>query len=105
YGSAAWSFSGAVATSTNVNYGVTDGTQLVHFNFGQLSPNGVLSQSFETTNGQTYVLAFDVGAFSNTNQNEQRMQVTVQGSGTLLTQTISVFAPGNGGHYLPQSFT
>jgi hypothetical protein len=87
-----------------VDYGVTDGAQLVHFNFGQQPPNGVLSQSFETAVGQSYVLAFDVGAFSPVNQNEQQMQVTVQGNSTLLSQTISVFAPGNGGSYVPQSF-
>jgi hypothetical protein len=104
YGSAAWSFTRNVAVSTNVDYGVTDGAQLVHFNFGNQTPDGVLSQSFATTNGQAYVLAFDVGAFSKVNQDEQRMHVTVQGNGTLLSQTLSVFAPRNGSQYVPESF-
>lgn len=106
YGSAAWFFSSTnVSISTNVNYGVTDGVELVHFNWGQTTPGGFISQNFQTINGQTYVVAFDVGAFSGTNQSEQRCRVTVQGNTQLLSQTISVFATGNGGHYLPQSFT
>jgi hypothetical protein len=105
YGVAAWTFNGVVSISTNQNYGVTNGTQLVHFNWGQQPPNGVLSQTIVTTPGQMYTLAFDVGAFSTINTNEQRMQVTVQGSSPLLSRTISVNAPGNGGAYVPQIFT
>jgi hypothetical protein len=108
YGSACWTFSGTnVSISTNDNYGVTDGIELVHFNFGQTPPGGSITQSFATTNQQTYVLAFDVAAFSNSNTNEQRMLVTVTGNNntTLLSQQISVFAPGNGSRYVPQSFT
>ena len=105
YGSAAWTFVGAVATSTNaVNYGVTDGAQLTHFNFGQQSPDGVLTQTFETVEGEAYVLAFDVGAYSPSNQSEQKLEVVVQGDTNLISQTISVFPPGNGTRYLPQSF-
>lgn len=106
YGSAAWTFSNSsVSTSTNMSYGVTDGTQLVHFNFAQQQPTGVLSQSFATTAGEAYVLAFDVGATSVLTQNEQRMQVTVQGATSpLLSQSISVFA-AKGGAYQPQTFT
>ena len=105
YGVAAWTFSGNVSISTNPNYGVTDGTQLVHFNWGQQPPNGVLSQTIATTPGQTYTVAFDVGAFSTVNTNEQRMQVTVQGSSPLQSRNISVNAPGNGGAYMPQIVT
>jgi len=106
HGSAAWFFSGTnVSISTNVNYGVTDGVQLVHFNQGQTTPGGFISQSFSTINGQTYVLAFDYGAFSGTNQNEQRLRATVIGNSQLLNQTVSIFANGNGGRYLPASFT
>jgi membrane-bound inhibitor of C-type lysozyme len=53
-------------------------------------------------------LSFDVGAFSTVNQNEQRLQVSVTGpnNSTLLTPTtVSVFAPGNGTHYVGQTFT
>ena len=32
------------------------------------------------------------------------MQITVQGNGTLLSKTVSVFAPGNGSRYKPLNF-
>ena len=79
--------------------------QLVAFNAGQKTPNGVLTQIFATTIGQTYTLSFDAGASSTSNQNEQRLQVRVQGNSTLLSQNVSVFAPGNGTRYLPKSFS
>ena len=105
YGSAAWTFSNTiVAVSTNTNYGVTDGVQLVHFNFGQKAANGTLSQVIATTPGQTYVLAFDVGTYSLANTNEQRVRVTAQGISTVLSESISVFASGRGGSYTPQMF-
>ncbi len=106
HGSAAWTFSNdSVAVSTNTTYGVTDGAQLVHFNWGQQEPNGSVSQAFATVPGQEYVLAFDVGAFSLLNQYEQRLHVTVEGEGMLLSARVSVFAPGNGWTYRPQTFT
>jgi hypothetical protein len=105
FGSAAWTFSNtSVATSTNPAHGVTDGTQLAHFNWGQQPANGVLSQRFATTPGQQYLLQFDVGAESVTNTDQQRVQVTLQGNGTLLSQSITVSAPGNGTRYVAQSF-
>jgi Ig-like domain-containing protein/uncharacterized protein DUF642 len=109
YGSAAWTFSsgGNVTTSTNTGYGVTDGSELCHFNWGQQPADGNLKQTFATTAGVTYVVEFDLGAFSLSNQNEQRCHVTVTdgGNGNLATQDISVFANGNGGSYSPQSLT
>jgi hypothetical protein len=105
FGSAAWTFSNtSVATSTNTAHGVTDGTQLAHFNWGQQTPNGTLSQTFATTPGQPYVLAFDVGAESLVNQDQQRMQIIVQGISTRLSQSTSVTAPGNGTRYEPRSY-
>ena len=83
----------------------SDGTKLVAFNAGQKTPNGVLTQTFATTIGQAYTLSFDAGAISTSNQNEQRMQVRVQGNSTLVSQSVSVFAPGNGTRYLPKSFS
>jgi hypothetical protein len=106
YGSAAWMFTGTnVSTSTNAAYGVTDGRELAHFNWGQAKPNGAISQTVRTVPGHEYVLTFDAGAFSLVNHDEQRMQVTVQGQSTLLSRSISVVANGKGGTYLPQTFT
>ena len=49
-------------------------------------------------------MAFDIGALSFSNQDAQSLQVTVQGSASLLDQTISVLGPGNGTSYAPRSF-
>jgi hypothetical protein len=109
YGSAGWIFSGpSVTTSTNTSFGVTDGVVLTHFNWGQMPPNANISQTFSTTSNQTYVVNFDLGAYSVVNQNEQRCRVTVtngSNSVVLATQSISVFANGNGGTYTPQTLT
>ena len=107
YGAAGWTLNNDnVATTLNTIYAFTDGTQLMHFNFGQRPANGIVSQSFATIVGNQYRLVFDMGAFSFINQNEQRMRLTLQGGGPvpLLEQNLSVFAPGNGTRYLPQTF-
>jgi hypothetical protein len=80
----------------NQKIAVLNGTNAVYFNFGEMPADGVLSQQYMTTLGQQYLLSFDLAAFSLVNQDEQEMQVTVQGTNTLLSQTASVFAPGNG---------
>jgi hypothetical protein len=66
-----------------------------------------LSQTFATTAGRSYTLTLDVGAISSINQNEQLLQVTVQGQATtpLVSQTVSVFAPGTGTSYVSRSYT
>ncbi|MEO7342211.1 MAG: Ig-like domain-containing protein, partial [Luteolibacter sp.] len=73
----------------------TDGTQLVVFNSGQQTPNAILSQTFPTVPGQPYVLAFDRG-FQSFNSTEQRLQIIVTGSSTLVSQTESFFGNGSG---------
>ena len=107
YGSAAWTFSGPEAwnasVSTNPRYGLTDGSQLVHFNWGQHEPEGSVSQTFPTTPGREYRVSFDVGAFSTVNRDEQRMRVTVRGSGLLASHEAVVRAPGTGGRYQRQT--
>ena len=108
YGSAAWNYSGSnVSTSTNTAYGVTDGQVLTHFNWGQQVPDGNVYQVFATTPGETYVINFDLGAFSLVNQNQQscRVSVTDSNNNVLVTQDFSVFAPGNGGRYTPETIS
>jgi hypothetical protein len=103
YGSAGWMFSGPNAwnasISTNARYGVTDGNQLVHFNWGQHEVGGGISQRIATVPRRRYVLSFDVGAFSLVNLDEQRMRVTVRGATQLVSREVVVFAPGTGGRY------
>ncbi len=55
-----------------------DGVKAVRFNSGQRTPNGVLSQSFATTAGQSYTLTFNYGVYSPVRQREQRLSVTVR---------------------------
>jgi hypothetical protein len=105
YGSAGWILSGSVATSTKPLYEFSDGAAMLHFNFGQQTPNGEISQSFSTTIGQTYQLAFDLGAFSTLVQREQRIQVIVEGESVLLSEVRTATSPGDGTDYQPHSFT
>jgi hypothetical protein len=83
----------------------TDGSYAVQFNYGQLAPNGILTRNLSTIAGKQYTLTFDLGAFSIVNRNEQRLQVTAQGGTTTLASAVkSIFAPGNGTKWAPQSF-
>jgi len=100
YGSAAWTFAGTFAsTSTNRRYGVTDGVQLAHFNWGQQRPNATISQVVKTEPERAYRLECDVGAFSLLNHDEQRMDITVTGVQRLVSRTVRVNAPADGAHY------
>jgi hypothetical protein len=102
-----WTSSGNLNVDTSPPYAPTDGAHLLVFNGGQTAPNGVLSQTFATSPGQSYTLAFDVGAFSAVNQNQQRLQVSVVGPGNtslLAPPVITVSAPGNGTAWVAQSF-
>jgi hypothetical protein len=109
YGSAAWTFSGPDdwngSVSTNARYGVTDGSQLAHFNWGQHDPMGSVSQTIATVPGRKYVLSFDVGAFSPVSLDEQRMRVVIRGTKDLLSHEVGVYAPGTGGRYRRQALT
>ena len=100
-----WTAAGNQEISTDASVGGTNRQAFVWFNAGQRTPNGVFSQTFATSAGQAYTLAFDLGAFSFVNRNEQRLQVLVKGTGTLLSQTLSVFAPGTGRRYVAQNLT
>ncbi len=105
YGYASWTPTGNETVVTGNSYPTTDGANVVAFNAGQATPNGVLSQTFTTTAGQGYVLAFDVGVYAYQSTAAQKLQVTVQGSGApLVSQTVSVSAQGSGSWYTPQSF-
>jgi hypothetical protein len=100
-----WVITGNLSIQTPPLYSPTQGSRLAAFNTGNSTPNASLSQSFATIIGQTYTVAFDAGVLSY-NTNPQTLQVSVTGTGNLLTRTISI--NGNGGgtnHWVPQSFT
>jgi hypothetical protein len=69
------------------SYDSPDGTNLVAFNGGDSTPNGVLTRTFATTPGQTYQLAFNYGVLSN--NNTQRLRTVVKGPTTTLISNIS----------------
>ena len=101
-GATGWTLSGTVRIMPSA---ASDGVSAAQFNFGQLETSGLVAQTVTTIAGNSYTLNFDVGAASLVNQSEQRLHVTVLGANNamLLSRIISVFAPGNGFSYTPQS--
>ncbi|MEO5712428.1 MAG: Ig-like domain-containing protein, partial [Luteolibacter sp.] len=86
-------------------YPATDGTKVVAFNGQNLTPNAVLSQTFATTVGKTYTLAFDAGVFSYTTD-PQSLLVTVKGSASLLSRSVNLTGTGGGAFtWAAQSFS
>ena len=84
----------------------SEGVKAVQFNSGQTSPDGVLTQGFATTPGQGYTIAMNVGADWGTPSTQQRLQITLQGSSTLLSETVVVFGTGNSSSkYISTNFT
>ena len=102
-----WDFSGHLGVSYSTRYNTqTDGIRVAAFNGANLSPNATLAQTFETTAGQAYTLAFDLGVFSYGNTNSQMLQVTATGTNRLLSRTITLNGNGRGESlWVPQSFT
>ena len=73
--------------------GATNGSYSAVWNGGDSAPNGVLSQSFATTAGQTYNLQFDYGAFSGGGTTPQSLKLQITGNSTLLSQTVTTATP------------
>ncbi len=93
---AGWTASGNMGIAVDNAYPTTDGANVLVFNWGQLTPNGMVSQSIATTAGQTYMVQFDMGVLAYS-ANEQRLAVTVQGDGVLVSDTVSMLGQGGGG--------
>jgi lysophospholipase L1-like esterase len=100
-----WTTTGNMQIQSASPYAASNGTKLLAFNSGNTTPNGVVSQSFATVSGQTYQLTFDLGILA-FNSNSQRAQVAVTGSGSLLSQTITLTGNGSGTtRWFPQTFS
>ncbi|MFO1497454.1 MAG: Calx-beta domain-containing protein [Verrucomicrobiota bacterium] len=69
-GSTGWIVTGNEGIVSAGLYTPSDGSKLVAFNWGQTTPNGVVSQTFTTIPGQTYGLTFDVGAIGSSASGE-----------------------------------
>lgn len=101
-----WTRTGNLTIQQAPTYQATDAAKVVAFNSGNLAPNGVLSQTFATNEGQSYTLMFDVGVFAYNNA-PQVMQISVTGTGnsSLLSQTVTVTGAGSGiNRWTPQRF-
>lgn len=104
-GLAGWTSSGNLMIQSSTPYAATDGMHLVGFNGVNSTPNGVLSQTFSTEPGVTYTLEFDAGVLAY-NTAQQKTQVTVAGSGNVLSKTITLTGNGDGSNqWVPQLFT
>ncbi|MHC1765077.1 MAG: DUF642 domain-containing protein [Verrucomicrobiia bacterium] len=100
-----WTASGYLDLTSTQSFPGADGNKLVRFNAGDKPANGLLTQTFATTPGQLYSLSCKVGTVS-FNTVEQRISVTVQGQGTLLSKAVSVFGTGGGStRWVSQTFT
>ncbi len=92
---AGWTAGGNLGIQSDSPYAATEGGQLVAFNDGDTSPNGVMSQMITTTPGVTYLLSFDMGVLAY-NTREQRLQVEVVGMATVLSRTYALTGLGGG---------
>lgn len=88
---AAWTVSGNHQIKTSPT--PREGNRLIALNTGNTTPNALLSQSFATTPGRPYTLQFEFGvqAFNNS---QQRMRVSLTGSGSLLSNLENLAGSG-----------
>ncbi len=85
-------------------YPATEGIKIVSFNNDNKTPDGVLSQTFATTPGQSYSLSFDASVLAYTTD-AQILRLSVTGTGSLLNQTVTINGLGDGlGAWFPQNF-
>jgi len=102
-----WVASGGTQYSVGINATAipTEGTKSVEFNAANSANGGMLSQTFTTTPGQAYTLAFDLGVLSY-NTSQQKVQIDLTGSGSLFSQTATITgASGGSVKWEAKSFT
>jgi hypothetical protein len=104
---APWTVSGGTSESVEINGLIvgTNGTKIVEFNSSNSPSGGILTQTFATTLGASYTLAFDLGVLAY-NTNPQTLKIDVTGSGSLLSQTATINGINNGTvKWEPKSYT
>lgn len=77
------------------SYTATEGSRIAVFNGGGNTFDGTLSQTFATTPGDFYTVTLDAGIFGVSNGLNQRLQVSVDGSSNLLTETTDLTSTAN----------
>lgn len=90
-----WNVTGNHRIESASPYVPTDGARLVAFNARDLTPNGVISQSFATVIGETYTLTFDAGLLAY-NTSTQRLLVNVMGKINRFSQTYTTNGNSSG---------
>jgi lysophospholipase L1-like esterase len=90
-----WKTFGNVDLKSAAPYSASEGSRLAAFNSSDSTPNGWISQEITTTPGATYELGFDLAAIGFNNA-EQTIELVVQGTSALVSETFSVRASGAG---------
>jgi len=104
-GTTGWTTTGNQTVQSAAPYLPTDGANIVAFNASNLPPNAVISQTFSTAVGETYVLGFDAGVLA-FNTSAQTLAVNVSGSANLVSQSITILGTGGGtNRWQPQTFS
>jgi lysophospholipase L1-like esterase len=100
-----WSVSGnQIAYNSSGGYQASDGNTLMIMNAAQSQPDAVISQTFATVPGLSYVLLFDVGVLA-ANTNSQILEVSLSGNASLLLETINLTGDGTGSSvWTPRAF-
>lgn len=84
-----WSVAGNAAIKQSAPSTAVKGSRLIAFNSGNTLPNGTVSRSFPTVPGDIYQVTFATGVLAY-QYAVQRMGVTVNGSGPLLSESVSL---------------
>src|SRR6266513_999719 len=87
-----WTLSGTSQIKEEVE-GATSGSQDAAFNIGHDSEGSILSQSFATTAGHTYLLSFDAGIFGQPTEGPLALQMMVIGSANQTLASRTVYPP------------
>lgn len=90
-----WSVSGNTTLKQSAPYSAAEGIRLLAFNSGNTAPNGAVSRSFPTVPGNVYRLDFAAGVLAYQNA-VQRIGVTVNGGGPLLSESVSLVGQAGG---------
>ncbi|HLP75707.1 MAG TPA: Ig-like domain-containing protein, partial [Candidatus Paceibacterota bacterium] len=101
-----WTTSGSqFGYLADATYTATEGIRLAVFNGGGNTFNGVISQSFATTPGQSCTLDLDMGIVSSVAGRKQRLQVTVAGATTLVSQPEEITAVLGPAQWVAKSYS
>lgn len=89
-----WSPSGNVRIQA-IQDPTTGTNRVVGFNAGNTKPDGIISHSFPTHPGASYVLEFRMGVLDY-NKWEQILEVSLQGSSPIVSKTVNMLGSGGG---------